>query len=30
VVLASDTIVVCGDQVLGKPKDKSEGIRMLL
>ena len=30
VVLAADTIVVCGDQVLGKPKDKSEGLKMLL
>ena len=30
VVLASDTIVVCGFQVLGKPKDKHDGIKMLL
>ena len=30
VVLASDTIVVCDEQILGKPKDKSDGINMLL
>ena len=30
VVLASDTIVVCDERVLGKPKDKSDGIKMLL
>ena len=29
-VLASDTIVVCDERVLGKPKDKSDGIKMLL
>jgi len=29
VVLASDTIVVCDEQILGKPKDKSDGINML-
>ncbi len=30
VVVASDTIVVCDKRVLGKPKDKSDGIKMLL
>lgn len=29
VVLASDTIIVCDGRVLGKPKNKSEGIKML-
>lgn len=29
VVLAADTIVVSGYQVLGKPKDKSDGLKML-
>ena len=28
--MASDTIVVCDEQILGKPKDKSDGINMLL
>ena len=30
VVVASDTSVVCDKRVLGKPKDKSDGIKMLL
>ena len=30
VVVASATIVVCDKRVLGKPKDKSDGIKMLL
>ena len=30
VVVASDTIVVCDKRVLGKPKDKSDDIKMLL
>ncbi|GIT21256.1 MAG: hypothetical protein CM1200mP40_09380 [Gammaproteobacteria bacterium] len=30
VVVASDTIVVCDKRVLGKPKDKSDGKKMLL
>lgn len=29
VVLASDTVVVCDDEVLGKPKHKADGLRML-
>ena len=29
IVVAADTIVVCGDQVLGKPKDEAEAFRML-
>lgn len=29
VVVAADTIVVCGDQVLGKPKDTDDAFRML-
>ena len=29
VVVAADTIVVCGGQVLGKPKDKDDAYRML-
>ena len=29
VVIAADTIVVCGNQILGKPKDASDASRML-
>ena len=29
VVVAADTIVVCGNQVLGKPRDKKDAARML-
>ena len=29
VVVAADTIVVCNDQVLGKPKDRADAFRML-
>ncbi len=29
VVIAADTIVVCGDQVLGKPADEADAFRML-
>jgi len=29
IILAADTVVVCGDLVLGKPKDKSDALRML-
>ncbi len=29
VVVAADTIVVCGDRVLGKPKDEADAFRML-
>ncbi len=29
VVVAADTIVVCGDKVLGKPKDTEDAFRML-
>ena len=29
VVIAADTIVVCGTQVLGKPKDEADAFRML-
>ena len=29
VVIAADTIVVCGGQVLGKPKDEQDAFRML-
>ena len=29
VILAADTVVVCEDMVLGKPTDKSDGLRML-
>jgi septum formation protein len=29
IILASDTVVVCEDLVLGKPKDKSDGLKML-
>ncbi|MGN6437189.1 MAG: Maf family protein [Agriterribacter sp.] len=28
-ILAADTIVVCGQQVLGKPKDREDAIRIL-
>jgi len=28
-VLAADTVVVCDDQVLGKPRDRDDGLRML-
>jgi len=28
-VLGSDTIVVCDDQILGKPQNKSDGLAML-
>ena len=30
VVLASDTIVVLNEEIFGKPKDRNDGIRMLL
>ncbi len=29
IVIAADTIVVCGDEVLGKPKNKEDACRML-
>lgn len=29
IILAADTIVVCGDQILGKPSDHSDAIRMI-
>ena len=29
IVVAADTIVVCGGQVLGKPKDEADAFRML-
>lgn len=29
VVIAADTIVVCGGQILGKPKDEADAFRML-
>ena len=29
IVVAADTIVVCGGQVLGKPKDEADALRML-
>ncbi len=29
IILAADTIVVFGDEILGKPKDKEDAIRML-
>ena len=29
VVIAADTIVVCGGEVLGKPKDEADALRML-
>lgn len=29
IVIAADTIVVCGRQVLGKPKDEADAVRML-
>lgn len=29
IVIAADTIVVCGGQVLGKPKDEADAFRML-
>lgn len=29
VVVAADTIVVCGGQVLGKPRDEADAVRML-
>ena len=29
IIIAADTIVVCGDLVLGKPKDRSDALRML-
>ena len=29
VVIAADTIVVCGGQVLGKPRDEEDAVRML-
>ena len=29
IVVAADTIVVCGDQVLGKPKNEEDAFRML-
>ena len=28
-VLAADTTVVCGDEILGKPADRADGLRML-
>lgn len=30
VVLGADTIVICEDQILGKPKDKADAVEMLL
>lgn len=30
VVLGADTIVLCDDDVMGKPKNKKDGVRMLL
>ena len=30
VVIAADTIVVCDGQVLGKPRDKTDALRMLM
>ena len=29
IVIAADTIVVCGNEVLGKPKDEADALRML-
>ena len=29
IVIAADTIVVCGGQVLGKPRDQADAVRML-
>lgn len=29
IVIAADTIVVCDDEVLGKPKDEADAVRML-
>ena len=29
VVIAADTIVVCDDEILGKPKDRTDAVRML-
>lgn len=29
IVVAADTIVVCGDRVLGKPRDEEDALRML-
>lgn len=28
-VIASDTVVACGDEILGKPKDRDDAIRMI-
>ncbi len=29
IIIASDTVVVCGDEILGKPTDKEDAMRML-
>lgn len=29
IIIGADTIVVCGDEILGKPKDEEDAVRML-